>query len=75
MFDERQYISNIVEVKDFFPGLLSFLVSWNDQLKGYMYELYTFNRNQEIVKKYLCGYGPFLSNYSDTLMENYPAIK
>ncbi|GHV66603.1 hypothetical protein AGMMS49928_01690 [Spirochaetia bacterium] len=69
MFDERQYISNIVEVKDFFPGLLSFLVSWNDNLKGYIYELYTFNGNQEIVKKYLCGYGPFLNNYTDTLME------
>ncbi|GHV82690.1 hypothetical protein AGMMS50212_00300 [Spirochaetia bacterium] len=75
MFDERQYISNIVEVEDFFPGLLSFLVSWNDNLKGYIYELYTFNVNQEIVKKYLCGYGPFLNNYSDILMEKLPGNK
>ena len=75
IFDERQYISNIVQVKDFYPGLLCFLVSWNDQVKGYSYELYTFNENQKIVKKYLVGYGPFLDNYRDKLMEKLPGEK
>jgi hypothetical protein len=68
-FDERQEISTITEIDNIYPGLLSFLVCWNDNLKGYIYELYTFDKNQNIVKKYLVGYGPLLDKYRDTLME------
>ncbi|QQO09928.1 hypothetical protein [Breznakiella homolactica] len=72
MFDERQHISNIVEVPGIIPGSLSFLVCWDDNLKGYIYELYTFDENQRITNKYLCGYGPFLHTYQEILMEKIP---
>jgi hypothetical protein len=74
-FDERQEISSIIEIDNIFPGLLSFLVCWNDNLKGYIYELYTFDKNQNIVKKYLVGIGPLLNQYRDILMEKISGSK
>jgi hypothetical protein len=68
-FDERQEISTIIKIDNIIPGLLSFIVCWNDSLKGYIYELYTFDKSQNIVNKYLVGYGPFLNNYRNILME------
>jgi hypothetical protein len=68
-FDERQEVSSIIEINNIIPGLLSFLVCWNDNLKGYIYELYTFDNNQNILDKYLVGYGPFLHQYRNILME------
>ena len=68
-FDERQEISSIIELKSIVPGFLTFLVCWNDNVKGYIYELYKFDNNQNVVNKYLVGYGPFLNNYRNTLME------
>jgi hypothetical protein len=68
-FDERQEVSTIMEVRNVIPGLLSFLVCWNDNLKGYIYELYTFDKSQNILNKYLVGYGPLLDTYRNVLME------
>jgi hypothetical protein len=74
-FDERQEISSIIQIDNIIPGLLSFLVCWNDNLKGYIYELYTFDKNQEILDKYMVGYGPLLNIYSNILMEKLPGHK
>jgi hypothetical protein len=74
-FDERQEVSSIIEINNVIPGLLSFLVCWNDNLKGYIYELYTFDSNQNILDNYLVGYGPFLHQYRDTLMNKLPGHK
>ena len=74
-FDERQEISAIVKIDSIIPGLLSFLVCWNDNLKGYIYELYTFDKSQNIVKKYLIGICHFLTEYRDILMEKLPGNK
>jgi len=52
-------ISLIEKVDDFVPNLLTFLVSWFNQ-KGYVYYLYTFNYDQNIVGHYYIGqYVPF----------------
>ena len=74
-FDDRQEISAILEIKNIIPGLLCFLVCWDDNLKGYIYELYAFNKNQNIVRKYLVGYGPKIYNYRNVLMEKLPGTK
>lgn len=74
-FDERQEISTIVKIDSIVPGLLSFLVCWNDNLKGYIYELYTFDKSQNIVKKYFIGICHFLTGYRDILMEKLPGNK
>ena len=68
-FDARQEISSIIELKDIIPGFLTFLVCWSDNVKGYIYELYKFDNNQNVLNKYLVGYGPFLNNYRNILME------
>ena len=47
-------ISQIIEVDNFVPNLLVFLVSWFNA-KGYIFYLYTFNDNQKIVAHYYCG--------------------
>jgi hypothetical protein len=75
MFDDRQKISAIIEVKDIIPGYLCFLVCWDDNLKGYIYELYTFDNNQNIFQKYLVGYGPKFNNYKNILMDKLPGNK
>ena len=74
-FDERQEISAIVKIDSIVPGLLSFLVCWNDNLKGYIYELYTFDKSQNIVQKYFIGICHFLTGYRDILMEKLPGTK
>ena len=75
IFDDRQEISTILEIKNIIPGLLCFLVCWDDNLKGYIYELYAFNKDQSIVRKYLVGYGPKIYNYRNVLMEKLPGNK
>jgi hypothetical protein len=75
MFDDRQKISTIIEVKDIIPDYLCFLVCWDDNLKGYIYELYPFDHNQNIVQKYLVGYGPKFNYYSNVLMDKLPGNK
>jgi hypothetical protein len=47
-------ISQIMEINNFVPKYLTFLVSWFNQ-KGYIFYLYTFNENQNIVEHYYCG--------------------
>jgi hypothetical protein len=74
-FDNRQQISTIIEIDNIIPGFLCFLVCWDDNLKGYMYELYTFDKNQNITNKYLVGYGPNLKNYRNILMERLTGTK
>jgi hypothetical protein len=74
-FDERQEISTIIEINNIIPGFLCFLVCWDDNLKGYIYELYTFGKNQRITNKYLVGYGPKINNHSNILMEKLPETK
>jgi hypothetical protein len=74
-FDERQEVSIITKIDNIIPGFLSFLVCWDDNLKGYIYELYIFDKNQNIIQKYLVGYGPFINNYVDILMEKLPGNK
>jgi len=71
-FDERQIISVIIQIKDIFPGLLCFLVCWDDNLRGNIHELYAFDKNHDIVCKYLVGYGPFIKSYVEKLMEKIP---
>jgi len=52
-------ISSIEKVDNFIPNLLTFLVSWFNQ-KGYVYYLYTFNYDQNILGHYYLGqYVPF----------------
>jgi hypothetical protein len=47
-------ISSIKKVDNLVPGLLTFLVSWFN-MKGYIYYLYTFDGEQNIVEHYYCG--------------------
>jgi len=52
-------ISSIIKVDDFIPNSLVFLVSWFNQ-KGYVYYLYVFNYEQELIEHYYIGqYVPF----------------
>ena len=52
-------ISSIEKVNDFIPNLLTFLVSWFNQ-KGYVYYLYIFNYDQNLIEHYYIGqYVPF----------------
>lgn len=74
-FDERQVISAITEVQRLIPGYLCYLVCWFDNLKGYMHELFVFDKNQNIARKYLVGYGPLISNYTEILMEKLPGTR
>jgi len=74
-FDQRQKISAIIQINDIIPDYLCFLVCWDDNLKGNIHELYSFNKNHIIVNKYLVGYGPFLKNYIEKLMEKIPGNK
>jgi hypothetical protein len=48
-FDERQQLSNIIEIDKIIPGFLCFIVCWDDNLKGYIYELYKFYKSQNVV--------------------------
>ena len=74
-FDERQEISIIIKIDKIIPGSLCFLVCWYDNLRGYIYELYEFDIYQNVLSKYLVGYGPLISNYSKILMEKIPGNK
>jgi hypothetical protein len=74
-FDERQKMVAIEKIDNIIPDLLCFLVCWDDNLKGYIYELYTFDNNQEIINKYMVGYGPMIRSYRDILMGNLPGNK
>jgi hypothetical protein len=74
-FDERQKMAAIEKIDNIIPDLLCFLVCWDDNLKGYIYELYTFTENQEIINKYMVGYGPMIRSYRNILMENLPGSK
>ncbi|MCL2129138.1 MAG: hypothetical protein FWH35_02160 [Treponema sp.] len=74
-FDERQQITNILYLENTIPNDLCFLVCWDDNLRGYIYELYVFNKNNYIINKYLVGYGPKLNNYRNILMEKLPGNK
>jgi hypothetical protein len=74
-FYERQKIGAIEKIDNVIPDLLCFLVCWDDNLKGYIYELYTFTENQEIINKYMVGYGPMIRSYRNILMENLPGNK
>jgi hypothetical protein len=74
-FDERQEIAAIEKIDSIIPDLLCFLVCWDDNLKGYIYEVYTFNKNQDIVNKYMVGYGPSIRSYRNILMGNLPGNK
>jgi hypothetical protein len=47
-------ISQIVQIDNFVPNLLTFLVSWYN-MKGYIFYLYTFDNNQNIIRHYYCG--------------------
>ncbi|MDR1216940.1 MAG: hypothetical protein LBK25_09685 [Treponema sp.] len=47
-------ISSIEKVDKLVPDLLTFLVSWFN-MKGYIYYLYTFDDDQNIVEHYYCG--------------------
>ena len=74
-FDDRQEISAIIKIDNIIPDFLCFLVCWYDNLKGYIYELYAFDKNQNIIIKYLVGYGPLISNYVKILMDKIPGNK
>jgi hypothetical protein len=74
-FDERQEIVAIEKIDNIIPDLLCFLVCWDDNLKGYIYELYTFTKNQEIINKYMVGFGPLIRSYRNILMGNLPGNK
>jgi len=73
-FDDRQKISYIIKIEKIIPGSLCFLVCWDDNLKGFIYELYAFKKDQSVGSKYLVGYGPKLNNYRNALMEKIPGI-
>ena len=61
-------ISSIEKVNDFIPNLLTFLVSWFNQ-KGYVYYLYIFNYDQNLIEHYYIGqYVPFQNHR--ILMDN-----
>ena len=55
-------ISLIIEVDNFIPGLLTFFVCWYNQ-KGYVYILYSFDYEQNIIKHYYCGDFNTFENY------------
>jgi hypothetical protein len=74
-FDERQQISAIIEIGNIIPNTLCFLVCWDDNLKGYIYELYSFDIYHNVITNYLVGYGPKLYNYRNILMEKLPGTK
>jgi hypothetical protein len=74
-FDDRQQISKIIEIDNIIPGFLCFLICWDDNLKGYIYELYAFDKSQNVVGKYLVGYGPKINSYRNVLMEKLPETR
>jgi hypothetical protein len=47
-------IASIEKADNLVPGLLTFLVSWFN-MKGYIYYLYAFDSEQNIVDHYYCG--------------------
>jgi hypothetical protein len=55
-------ISLIIEVHNFIPDLLTFFVCWYNQ-KGYVYILYSFDYEQNIIKHYYCGEFNTFENY------------
>jgi hypothetical protein len=55
-------ISSIIQIDNVIPGLLTFLVSWFNP-KGYIYYLYSFDKQQEITKHYYCGQFVPFENY------------
>jgi hypothetical protein len=60
-------ISLITEIENFIPNLLTFFVCWHNQ-KGYVYILYSFGHDQNIIKHYYCGEFNTFENYK-ILME------
>jgi hypothetical protein len=60
-------ISSITKINNIIPGQLTFLVCWLNQ-KGYVYWMYSFDDEQNIVKHYYCGDFVSFNNYKK-LME------
>jgi hypothetical protein len=49
-------LKGIAEIEYLIPGFLCFIVEWED-FEGYVYKLYTFNNNSNIIDIYSCGNG------------------
>ena len=87
---ERRRINTIVKVDDIIPGLLCFLVGYDDfnvgrgesfdimasvPPRGNFFGLYSFDKNQNIVNEYQVGYRNYLDNIRDILLEKIPGNK
>ena len=87
---EKRKINTIMEIKDIIPGVLSFLVGWNDfnagrgddydiilesSPRGNFFGLYTFNQNQNITNEYLVGYKNYLDSIRNILLDELPGTK
>ena len=87
---ENRKINIIVEIDNIIPGFLNFLVGWNDfnvgrgddydiiiegSPRGNFFELYTFDKNQNIVNEYLVGYKNYLDGIRNVLLDQLPGTK
>ena len=87
---ERRRINTIEKIDDIIPGLLCFLVGYDDfnvgrgegfdilsnaPPRGNFFGLYTFDKNQNIVNEYQVGYRNYLDNIRNTLLEKIPGNK
>jgi hypothetical protein len=87
---ERRRIHIIEKIDDIIPGLLCFLVGYNDfnvgrgedydimsnvPPRGNFFGLYSFDKNQNIVNEYQVGYRNYLDNIRNILLEKIPGNK
>ena len=87
---ERRRINVIKKIDNIIPGLLCFLVGWDDfdvgrgegfdiitsaPPRGNLFGLYTFDKNQNIVNEYLVGYKNYLDSIRNILLEKLPGNK
>ena len=88
---ELRQINTITKIDNIIPGLLCFLVGWNDfnagrgddydiisnaSPRGNFFGLYTFDKNQNITSEYLVGYKNYINNaIRQILLEKLPGNK
>ena len=87
---QRCRINTIVKIDNIIPGLLCFLVGYDDfnvgrgegfdillnsPPRGNFFGLYTFDKNQNIVNEYQVGFKNYLDNIRNILLEKIPGNK